>query len=1252
MPPTLRPKSASDDTEAVPPIGSRTWTLKTEAIDHFKTSSHAHAYTSPQFLTRLIESRVSELDYHTNCSYHEWVTGTDSLSDTNSKTPLLVFLCRSCRVHFQLSVTKEYDKPVGHLKHPRHMLIPCRSSAQGDLNKKRASLNRTATASFICAVPGCFHTVVLQLAPPVLSNDDVAKFEDSRRTLRNLKAARLDDPQRYEGTTDDYGANAVDNMMTYLKDTLNQEPGQGNAKKIKKRNKRFKVSFGHDFDDLFQRIGFVDRIDEAGEECWFLPVLDGSFDETTGRTPGHTVRAALEEICVLDGKTKPVWDRLLDILNAHYSSVSIVDATETDLSLLGCLKDFPTSWYSWSAITLAELCPSRRNEFLEAGLRCCNKKNDGDAATEIVMYSSQFDSEPSLGNPQFQAAVEFFGVAQKSSSELNELDWISQYRITTGPASTDETRAQAYQHLEAVGNTLSKDLLGELARSESMDTLEPFRANTEQNRRLSIGSAARILGVEASYTAEMIAEASQHVDAQTPPSKVVEALTVLAELKHNQDKPSEAQALYHAADMWSTSLNGQGTVPGLIQSNSWENETTFATPPGLRNIGNTCYLNSLLQYFYNVRTIREMVLTFDQIKIDIDGPDVGKRRTGGNGTPVTLEEAIVARQFVEELRRLFVELQSTTDAAACPSQKLANTALSSAKEILSSTTRNTPPPLPARPSTVEPLTPPPEDVDMVNVSVEPVDEKNDTASTRSSVTLVSDSVDAQPHLVVPIPSLKENKVVDIILTEQEANGETTASDQHSEHVEHIEHTQHRRDVEMTDVLNRSILDEKIAQISRRLEHSDRSGTSQQDVEEIIGNILEHFMRAIRPDGPMADKPELQADIITKTFFTTIVNTTTKSTLSQNTTTNGLSIHNQDSVHNEEIVPERWITAFPHADRNSKIQSSLYQALDRYFAYEQLSDPDIGRYATIRTLPPIVHICIQRSDADGIKNRNPVTIEEDLYLDCYMEVKKGTSAWNERQRWYAIQARKKDLESRAALTTAAAFKRPESNAWQQYAAEEALNYSASEEVSEEDRWPTDSDDTLLSDIARPLKRTTLQAQLKESDGCRSLKRRSLSPEGDHPKPKPVDQLFKMSQREDDFAAAELLDLEREEKGLREGTKRHKYCLHAVICHSGGMNAGHYWVWIRDFNKQVWYRFNDSIVTEDSRPSHELLEELSNSGDPYYLAYIEDDSKDELVEVPQRKGNKDDNGADRNGNDVEMEVIDGVAVDGLMSPANQG
>lgn len=35
-------------------------------------------------------------------------------------------------------------------------------------------------------------------------------------------------------------------------------------------------------------------------------------------------------------------------------------------------------------------------------------------------------------------------------------------------------------------------------------------------------------------------------------------------------------------------------------------------PAGLQNIGNTCYLNSLLQYFFTIKQLREVVLDFEQ----------------------------------------------------------------------------------------------------------------------------------------------------------------------------------------------------------------------------------------------------------------------------------------------------------------------------------------------------------------------------------------------------------------------------------------------------------------------------------------------------------------------------------------------------------------------------------------------------------------------------------------------------------------
>jgi hypothetical protein len=114
-----------------------------------------------------------------------------------------------------------------------------------------------------------------------------------------------------------------------------------------------------------------------------------------------------------------------------------------------------------------------------------------------------------------------------------------------------------------------------------------------------------------------------------------------------------------------------------------------------------------------------------------------------------------------------------------------------------------------------------------------------------------------------------------------------------------------------------------------------------------------------------------------------------------------------------------------------------------------------------------------------------------------------------------------------------------------------------------------------------------------------------------------------------------------KGVEEKTfsdfREHKYRLHAVICHSGGSTAGHYWIWVHDFKKNVWLKYNDSMVTEDARDSQAVLDQLSQNGDPYYLAYVRDELKDELVTVPER--------AERIGQDeaMQVETIEGLNPD---------
>jgi len=58
-------------------------------------------------------------------------------------------------------------------------------------------------------------------------------------------------------------------------------------------------------------------------------------------------------------------------------------------------------------------------------------------------------------------------------------------------------------------------------------------------------------------------------------------------------------------------------------------ETDLSQPVGLNNIGNTCYLNSLLQYFYTIRAVRDVAMNIDEYQMPLTGDELANRRAGG-----------------------------------------------------------------------------------------------------------------------------------------------------------------------------------------------------------------------------------------------------------------------------------------------------------------------------------------------------------------------------------------------------------------------------------------------------------------------------------------------------------------------------------------------------------------------------------------------------------------------------------------------
>lgn len=76
-----------------------------------------------------------------------------------------------------------------------------------------------------------------------------------------------------------------------------------------------------------------------------------------------------------------------------------------------------------------------------------------------------------------------------------------------------------------------------------------------------------------------------------------------------------------------------------VRRNNYPLETW---PVGLRNIGNTCYLNSVLQFLFTIKPLRELVLDCDAYLQD-PSPEALKGKKVGR-TAVTAERVEVAQK--------------------------------------------------------------------------------------------------------------------------------------------------------------------------------------------------------------------------------------------------------------------------------------------------------------------------------------------------------------------------------------------------------------------------------------------------------------------------------------------------------------------------------------------------------------------------------------------------------------------------------
>lgn len=331
--------------------------------------------------------------------------------------------------------------------------------------------------------------------------------------------------------------------------------------------------------------------------------------------------------------------------------------------------------------------------------------------------------------------------------------------------------------------------------------------------------------------------------------------------------------------------------------------------------------------------------------------------------------------------------------------------------------------------------------------------------------------------------------------------------------------------------------------------------AQQDVTEVIGNVLFRMSCAIKPVSIDTANFGEQIDSVRDTFYGS----------------NTLHINKGGTY---QKIREDWnnIIVYP-APQGS---SSIYDALDVVYDEQMVSleGSETNAYTTLSKLPPVLHIQIQRTSFDKLlqqafKNKNQVVFDETIYMDRYLEDEKALLRRKEESKW---KCRIRQLETRMA-----SLKAPD-NSNDSMSVFEALKGSK---------------DFLEEINADSMEGIEIQSTLTAALGTRASE-----------------------------VTSELEQLEREASDLRRKVReqytdmrQHRYRLHAVFMHRGTNAYGHYWIYIYDFANDTWREYNDervSIVDDRKR-----VFEQSGETTPYYLAYVREEDKENLVDAVVRE-----------------------------------